>query len=49
MDGLPEGMIQTVDDLAKPTLARLKEIVGEIESRERQAAALRVEIGRAHV
>ena len=29
---MTEGMIQTVDALAKPTLARLKEIVGEIES-----------------
>jgi hypothetical protein len=43
---MTEGMIQTVDDLAKPTLARLKEIVGEIESRERQAAALRVDAAR---
>ena len=43
---MTEDMIQTVDDLAKPTLARLKEIVGEIESRERQAAALRVDAAR---
>lgn len=43
---MTEGVIQTVDDLAKPTLARLKEIVGEIESRERQAAALRVDAAR---
>lgn len=43
---MTEGMIQAVDDLAKPTLARLKEIVGEIESRERQAAALRVDAAR---
>jgi hypothetical protein len=32
--------------LAKPTLARLKEIVGEIKSRERQTAALRVDAAR---
>lgn len=43
---MTEGMIQAVDDLAKPTLARLKEIVGEIKSRERQAAALRVDAAR---
>lgn len=43
---MTEGMIQTVDDLAKPTMARLKEIVGEIETKERELVGLRDDAGR---
>ncbi len=43
---MTEMPFRTVDDLAKPTLARLKEIAGEIERRECEAAALRVDAAR---
>ncbi len=45
-DPMAEGMIRTVDDLAKPTMARLKEIVGEIETKERELVGLRDDAGR---
>lgn len=38
---MTEMSLRTVDDLARPTLARLKEIVSEIATKERELVGLR--------